>query len=146
VTGIPRGPAGRPIDIRFTYDLNGVLEAEATIVETKQKATHVFTRHARGLSAEAVHRAVADMQALKLHPREDAVNRFLLRRAERLYAELPLREREVLDGLLSGFEEVLELRDAEAMERYRNSLEEFLARFERYGEDDGSHPDGDSGW
>src|SRR5262249_32816784 len=26
VKGIPRGPAGQPVDIRFTYDLNGVLE------------------------------------------------------------------------------------------------------------------------
>lgn len=146
VEGIPRGPAGRPIDIRFTYDLNGVLEAEATIVETKQKATHVFTRHARGLSAEGVQQAVAAMQAMKLHPREDAINRFLLRRAERLYAELPLGEREALEGLLNGFEEVLELRDAEAIERYRNSLEEFLARFERYSDDEGQSPERDSGW
>ena len=146
VDGIPRGPAGRPIDIRFTYDLNGVLEAEATIVETKQKATHVFTRHARGLSADEVASAVAEMQALKLHPREDAVNRFLLRRAERLFAELPLSERDILESLLCGFEEVLELRDSDAMEQFRSNLEEFLARFERYREDDERSTDGDSGW
>ena len=52
--GIPRGPAGQQVDIRFTYDLNGVLEVEATIVETKKKVTHIITRHAKGMSADAV--------------------------------------------------------------------------------------------
>jgi molecular chaperone HscC len=34
VSGVPRGPAGAEIEIRFTYDLNGVLEVEATTVAT----------------------------------------------------------------------------------------------------------------
>jgi molecular chaperone HscC len=50
VSGIPRGPAGQEIDIRFTYDLNGVLEVEATIVATQRKVSHAITRHARGMS------------------------------------------------------------------------------------------------
>src|SRR5262249_49504879 len=29
VSGIPRGPAGQSVSVRFTYDLNGVLEVEA---------------------------------------------------------------------------------------------------------------------
>ena len=44
VQGIPRGPAGQAVDVRFTYDLNGVLEVEATVVETRQKFTHMVTR------------------------------------------------------------------------------------------------------
>ena len=56
VEGIPRRPAGQEVDVRFTYDLNGVLEVEATIVETKHKVTHVITRHARGMSAEQISR------------------------------------------------------------------------------------------
>jgi molecular chaperone HscC len=46
VKGIPPGPAGQSVDVRFTYDLNGVLEVEATIVETKKAFSHVVTRHA----------------------------------------------------------------------------------------------------
>ena len=34
VDRIPKGPPGQEVDIRFTYDLNGVLEVEATVVET----------------------------------------------------------------------------------------------------------------
>jgi molecular chaperone HscC len=123
---IPRGPAGQEVDVRFTYDLNGVLEVEATVVATRETFTQVITRHARGLSPDQVARAVLAMQALKTHPREEAVNRFLLRRAERLYGELSLEAREVLGVLLDGFEGALELGEPEAIQRHRAALEEFL--------------------
>jgi len=124
--GIPRGPAGQPIEIRFTYDLNGVLEVEATIVETGKKVAHVVTRLTHGMSREKIAQAVAAMQHLKLHPREDAINRYLLRHAERLYQELSIDMRRVLDRLLSGFEEALDLGDPAAIERHREAVREFL--------------------
>jgi molecular chaperone HscC len=144
-TGIPRGPAGQPVDVRFTYDLNGVLEVEATVVETGKQFTHVVTRLARGLSAEQVRRAVEDMARLKTLPREETTNRFLLRRAERVYQELSLELREELGMLLDGFEEALELQDAAAIQRYRRALQEFLDRHDT-GADDHSRGDEDDDW
>ena len=126
VTGIPRGQAGQEIDIRFTYDLNGVLEVEATVVATNRKVTHVVTRYARGLTTEQVAVAVKEMTALKAHPRDESVNRFLILRAERIYQALPLAERRFLDQLLTGFEEALELRDTAAIAANREPLESFL--------------------
>jgi molecular chaperone HscC len=135
--GIPRGPAGHQgVDVRFTYDLNGVLEVEATVVSTKEKASHVVTRHARGLSKEQIVRAVHELQRLKTHPREEAANRFLLRRAERVYRELPMDQREFLSQLLDGFEGAMELQDAEAIERHREALKEFLDRVDPSIEED----------
>ena len=61
VKGVPRGPSGQAIDICFTYDLNGVLEVEATILQTRQKTTHLVTRYARGLSAGQIADAVRSM-------------------------------------------------------------------------------------
>ncbi len=126
VTGIPRGPSGQEIDIRFTYDLNGVLEVEATVVATNRKVTHVVTRYARGLTAEQVAIAVKEMAALKVHPRDESVNRFLILRAERIFQALPSAERRFLDQLLTGFEEALELRDTAAIAANREPLEAFL--------------------
>ena len=130
VKGIPRGAAGQEVDVRFTYDLNGVLEVEATVVATKQRIAHIIAKHARGLSAGDIARAVKEMAALKIHPRDDAVNRYAIRRAERLYQELPLAERRFLDSLLSGFEEALEIRDAAAIESNREALEGFLNQYD----------------
>ncbi len=144
VAGIPRGPAGQEeIDVRFTYDLNGVLEVEATIVATRKKVSHVITRHARGLSADQVQRALQEMAKLKTHPREEAVNRFLLRRAERAYQELSREGREMLGQLLDGFEAALNLQDAEAIERHRSVLEQFLDRHDTGGADG---PEGEDDW
>ena len=130
VTGIPRGPAGQAVDVRFTYDLNGVLEVEGTVVETKQKFNHVVTKYARGLTADQVARALQSMQQLKTHPREEAANRFLLRRAERVFQELSLEKRGRLGDLLDGFEAALELRDKDAIERHRQAVKEFLDQHE----------------
>ena len=57
-----RGPAGQEVDIRFTYDLNGVLVVEATVVETSKKVCHLVTRYARGLTAQQIARAVEEMR------------------------------------------------------------------------------------
>ena len=126
VDGVPKGPAGQAVDLRFTYDLNGILEVEATVVETGRKVSHLITRHARGLTAEQLAHAIQELQALKVHPQDEAPNRFLLRRAERLYQELPMVEQRHLDALLDGFEEALELGEQESCERFRQALEEFL--------------------
>lgn len=145
VKGIPRGPADQAVDVRFTYDLNGLLEVEATVVETKQKVTHVVTRYARGLTKEQVARAVQEMAKLKTHPREESVNRLLLRRAERVYQELPAREREVLGGLLDGFEAALSQQEPEAIERHREALTDFLNAFDG-GFGDGGLGGSDNDW
>ena len=135
VGGIPVGPAGQGVDIRFTYDLNGVLEIEATVVATKRKVTHVITRHARGLGEEQIRRALRDMEQLKTHPREEAVNRFLLARAERVFKELPAELRRMLGDLLDGFEAGLESRQPEAIERHREALQLFLSLHDPAGDD-----------
>ena len=68
------------------------------------------------------------MEKLKTHPREETVNRFLLRKAERLYQELGSDERNWLGKLMDGFEASLNLSDPSAIENNRTALEEFLDR------------------
>ncbi len=136
VTNIPKGPAGQSIDIRFTYDLNGVLEVEATVVETKRKVSHVITRHARRLSDAEIQQAVDEMQTLKTHPREESSIRFLMRRAERMYQELPLFQRQMLSDLLDGFESALNEGEKDVIARHQATLEEFLDRFDQSHEND----------
>jgi molecular chaperone HscC len=130
VEGIPRGPSGQDIDVRFTYDLNGVLEVEATIVETQRKVSHLITRHARGLSREQITQAVEEMQSIKRSPREETANRYLLRRAERVYQELPLEDQNALGELLDGFEAALEIGEKDVIGRFFEAVKEFLDRRE----------------
>lgn len=126
VEGLPKGPPRDAVDLRFTYDLNGVLEVEATILETGRTTTHLITRHATGLTAEQIERAVQEMQSLKLSPREEAAHRLLIRRAERIYGELPVDRQRFLGQLLDSFEAALAEGDKPAAERYRIDLQEYL--------------------
>ncbi|MGD9723943.1 MAG: Hsp70 family protein [Pirellulales bacterium] len=124
---LPARPAGEEaLDVRFTYDLNGVLEVEATVVSTGKKCAYVVTRHAHGLTPAEVEAAIEALQHLKFEMRTEEVNRYLLRRAERLFQELAFVERERLSSLLDGFEQSLEMQDRAAVESFRAALEEFL--------------------
>ncbi len=124
--GIPRGPAGQRITIRFTYDLNGILEVEAGAADSKTKASCVITRHAQNLTDAQLKLALAKLQELKADPREDQVNRHLIKRAERVYQELSGDPRRLLESLLGGFEDALALQDPSAIESNREVLETFL--------------------
>jgi molecular chaperone HscC len=137
VGGIPPGPAGQSVDIRLTYDLNGVLEVEATVVATKRTVSHVIARHAKGLNEEQIRRAVRDMEKLKTHPREEAVNRFLLARAERVFKELSTELRRTLGELIDGFERAMESQTPQEMDAHRQALEQFLSAFDPTADDGG---------
>ena len=140
VKGIPPGAAGQEVDVRFTYDLNGVLEVEATVIATKKKASTVITRHAKGgMTPQEIQQATRDMQRLKAHPREESGNRFILKRAERVYQELGGDERILLSQLMDGFEAALAMQDNVAIESNREALEEFLDRIDPASE--GPEPD-----
>jgi molecular chaperone HscC len=130
VRGIPNGPAGQEVDIRFTYDLNGVLEVEATVVASNKKTQLVLTNHSRGMTADSIERAIQEMQSLKTHPRDDARNRFLIKRAERIYQELPLIEKSRLEDLMDGFETALQSQDPESVQRFREELDIYLSNWE----------------
>jgi molecular chaperone HscC len=129
VKGFPKGPAGQEADIRFTYDLNGVLEVEVEIVKTKHKVSHVVTRYTKGLSKNDVKKAVKEMKALKTHPREESENRYLLHWADRIFQELPPMLRDQLDMLVTGFESAMELQD-DSISEHRQALRQFLSAFD----------------
>lgn len=126
VKGIPPSSSGPHIEVRFTYDLNGILEVEATILQTGRKVTHLVTRFAKGLNEEEIAKAVSRMQALKINHRDEAVNRYVLRWSERVFQELPLRERQLLESLIQAFEVALEMNDRNLIDECRTTLENFL--------------------
>lgn len=140
VTKIPPGPAGVSVLIRFTYDLNGILEVEALVPSTGKKHTAVFTNHVKELQPEAVQAAVARMQKLKVYPREDLGNRRLLHFAERVIGEVAPFQRDELDAALVQFEAAMKSGDRRGFEAVKETLILLLDRLghpyeEQPGED-----------
>lgn len=119
--GLPPGPAGTPFYIRFTYDLNGVLEVEA-YAQGGRKQRVILTNHVAGMSPKEIKAAAERMQQLKFYPREDLRLQNLIRFCERQLRECDAGQRQQLDQLLDHFEHVLAAGNREAAEQARNDL------------------------
>lgn len=106
---IPPAPAGeQPVDVRYTYDINGILEVEAVVVKTGTKRRLVLEKSPGSMPQDEIEERLKVLESLKIHPREHTENRLLLAKGERLYQEALGDEREHLDFLLRNFEYVLE--------------------------------------
>jgi molecular chaperone HscC len=121
INNLPPGPAGTPINIRFTYDLNGILEIEA-YTPGGQKQRAVLTNHVKGLNQQQIQDAVQRLQELKFYPREDLGNQRLARFCERIIGELHPSQRTQLDAALDFFEAAMLSGDRETCESAKSSL------------------------
>ena len=95
------------------------------------------------MTPEQVKKAVEEMNKLKVHPREETNNRYLLRRAERLYQELTAEQRHFLSELIDAFEHALSRQDPSEIESSRTMLSRYLDRLEPQGEEDAWNKDND---
>jgi molecular chaperone HscC len=132
IEDIPPKPKGEEkIDIRFTYDLNGILEVETTIVSTGKKATLVIENSPGKLTPEEIERARREMARLKLHPRDALPNTTALARAEALFVELQGPRRARLGTVIATFRAALEAQDEGAIATMRSELIGLVAEFRR---------------
>ncbi|MEO3944228.1 molecular chaperone HscC [Gorillibacterium sp. CAU 1737] len=105
---IQAAPAGeQSIDVRYTYDINGVLEVEVTTVKTGEKKTMVIEKSPGQSSPEQIKARLEELSHLKIHPRDRSENRLLLARGERLYEEALHEKRDYIGRLVFAFENVL---------------------------------------
>jgi len=130
--GIPPGSAGdQAIDVRFSYDLNGILEVDMTIVATEETSTLVIERSPGRMSPQQVEQARSALKGLKFHPRKALPNTTALARAESLYTELRGPARELLGAAMRAFRLALEEQDPAAIDRRRGELLALVDRFKR---------------
>jgi molecular chaperone HscC len=127
VPGIPPGPAGQPVFIRLTYDLNGILEVEAYLPNSPNKFRAVLTQNAARLSREELATAIRKLQSLKYYPREDLSKQRLLRFCERLVGEVSPFQRPQLEEAIDGFELALNSGEATHVEFAQQGLLEILS-------------------
>lgn len=129
VTKIPKGAAGeKEIEVRFTYNPSGLLEVEATILETAERFAVVLEEEPGQHSPEDVEKALREMQRLKFHPRDALPNTTALARAESLFVELTGEAREHLGAAMAAFRAALQSQDAARISGTRESLNALLER------------------
>ena len=122
VEGIPPGPSGQPFRVRFTYDMNGILEVEAIIPQTGKRFQLVLTQHAKSLTESEIQEAVAKMKEIKFYPRDDAQNQRLVLFCERMVGEISQYERGQLEEAIDAFEHAMSSGEREFFDTARQNL------------------------
>jgi molecular chaperone HscC len=105
------------VDVRFTYDVNGLLEVEVTVVATSETRRLVVEGNEGSLGPDEIARRLEALATLKVHPRDTLENRTLLARAERLYEQLLGQGRDHLGQMILRFEQVLATQDSRLVAR-----------------------------
>ena len=126
---LPRGEAS--VDVRFTYDVNGLLEVEATVRATKEVHRLIIQGNSGVLSDGEIQSRLATLAALKIHPRDKAENRALVAQAERLFQQLRGDSRDRFGDEVSRFEQALESQEERQIRPARDRLRKAIGFFER---------------
>lgn len=127
---VPRKKAGaEAVDIKFTYDLNGILIVDITVVSTGKKVTKVISQK---MNEEELAKKAADLEKLKVHPKNLSENKLVLEKLEALYEIVPAYMREQIQDMIRRFEYELSKQDPRKIRNYRRYLEQVIEQIENY--------------
>ena len=129
---LPRGPnAEANVEVRFTYDVNGLLEVEATVLATAEVHRLVIQGNSGVLSELEIAARLKQLAELKIHPRDKAENRALVAQAERVFQQLRADARERFGDEISRFELALDSQDDRQIRPARERMRKAVGFFER---------------
>lgn len=127
---VPKKKRGEEaVDVRYTYDINGILVVDVTVVSTGKTHTKVVSEE---MTEEEIERKMKELEALKVHPRDVDENRFVMERLKALYetASPDLKEHIILT--IQRFEYVLESQNVRRIKKARERIEEMMYQLESY--------------
>ncbi|MGA8138773.1 MULTISPECIES: molecular chaperone HscC [Pseudomonas] len=128
---VPKRKAGEvSLDVRFTYDNNGLLEAQVNIPLTGEQHSLIIENNPGVLSPEEIQQRLQALTLLKVHPRDQQVNTVLSARLERLYQESLGELRERIGQWAGQFQQVLEGQDERRIREIRQELIEQLNKLD----------------
>ena len=128
---IPPRPEGEVyIDVRFSYDINGLLDVDVSNEDLNIKVNQTFRHNSVNLSEEEIQASLKKLAALKIHPRDQQENVYLLEKGKRLYEEYLGEQRQAIGRAVMQFERTLESQDANAIRHAQKEFGEFLRHFD----------------
>lgn len=121
-------------DVRFTYNVNGLLEVQATPMKNGAVSGPVkqlvIENSSERLSTEQIAKLLAELNEIKIHPRDRMEVRALLARCEKHHGQLLGTAREILAGRISFFESMLETQDDRRIAPAKKALIELAEEIE----------------
>ena len=109
-------------NIRYTYDVNGLLEVEVTVASSGETKKMIIEKDPGAMSPEEIEARFKELEHLKIHPRDNEKNRLVLARGERLYEEHIGEEREIINYWMLQFENALDRQNPEEIDQVREEV------------------------
>jgi len=129
---VPQRPAGEVfVDVRYTYDVNGILDVDVEVDNTGISKNLVITKLAGHISDDEIAKRREALAALKIHPRDQEENRLLLERANRMFEQFLGAERQHVGHLLSEFTGILDTQDPQEINKAKHAFAEALNALEQ---------------
>jgi molecular chaperone HscC len=123
---LPTGKGIQEVDVRFSYDINGMLEVDVTLVNSGEQFQKVIDRSPAGVTEEGKHESRERLARLKQHPRDALPNLTLGERLQQLYEESIGDERRQIEQWLLQFERVLAGQDPQLIRSFREEMNALL--------------------
>ncbi|MFF2889414.1 Hsp70 family protein [Paenibacillus sp. NPDC057967] len=132
---VPGRSAGQEcVDVRYTYDINGLLEVEVKVPSTGLVKQIMIERNPGDMSQEEMARRIEQLATLKIHPRDQQENKWVIARGERLYEEHIGYERMEIAKLLREFEDTLDKQEPRKIAEMKKLLKDVFDAIEAKGE------------
>ena len=131
---IPPRPAGKvECYVRYTYDINGVLEVNVNIPLTGENRQMVIVNKDLGMTDEEIKQKLKEYEKLKMNPADEEENQYVLAWGERLFEQCSGQFKDEILKRMQYFIHVMKSNPYQ-IEKVRKYLTVFLAYVEKITE------------
>ena len=119
------------LTVRFTYDLNGILDVEVKIDTTQEVFNHVILQESITLTDQEIKEKQDALARYKINAQETEIYRFLIEKANRLYSMVLGLKREELMTATRQFEEEVKHSSIHHLPKIYQAFSSYLELLER---------------
>ena len=119
------------LTVRFTYDLNGILDVEVKIDTTQEVFNHVILQESITLTDQEIKEKQDALARYKINAQETEIYRFLIEKANRLYSMILGVKREELMTATRQFEEEVKHSSIHHLSKIYQAFSSYLELLER---------------
>ena len=118
------------IEVRFSYDSNGILEIDAKVLDTGKSYNKLIISDSRNLSQKEIEETLRRLEKYKQHPRENERNVEIVAMADKLFTitKEPMRGDIQENTIL--FESILATQDRKKIQKAYREFSEYLSNIQ----------------
>ena len=127
---VPQNLAGKEaINVRFTYDINGILEVEATALSTGEKRNKLIINGE--MSEEEKNERIKILEELKIQSENQYKDKLLIERANRIFSEIVNMEiRNRISSYLDNYSLIVRTGDKISIQKAKREFTNFLDKID----------------